>query len=358
MGFTLILLIAFIIYIITRILIYKKTKKLNILREFFIFTFFIYFLGVLFYAFFKYPFISSPGPIFISGNLIPFKGIYEIIVYNPNYFLFNVGGNLIMLYPLGIFIPLLYNNKNNLKDIFKLSLLSTLSIEIIQLLFNVGSFDIDDIILNTLGAVLGYLTYILITKFINLKFIKNVQITNRTLIKSALKFIAPIMLIIISFWSYNIYTYYSSLIPEENLENYIIGKYGGKILDKQPTDNTLMFLHQNDRDTEIIEVYKIKNSNKYERPYHSINLYNNITEYTFAHINDSRFLVVIGKNPDNKENLSIDFDNNYGETQHYVKEIKNKEVFWFTVEVPEYVHPENFEDISNIKEEVVDIKIY
>lgn len=358
MGFNLILLIAFILYIITRILIYKKTKTLNILREFFMFTFFIYFLGVLFYAFFKYPFIPSSSPIFISGNLIPFKGIYEIIVDNPNYFLFNVGGNLIMLYPLGIFIPLLYNNKNNLKDIFKLSLLSTLSIEIIQLLFNVGSFDIDDIILNTLGAVLGYLTYKLITKFINLKFIKNIQITNKTLIKSSLKFIAPIMIIIISFWSYNIYTYYSSLIPEENLENYIIEKYGGKILDTQLTDNTLMFLHQNDRDTEIIEAFKVINIDKYERPYHSINLYNNITEHTFTHINDSRFLVVIGKNPDNKENLSIDFDNNYGETRHYVKTIKNREIFWFTVEVPEHIQAENFEEITNIKEEIIDIKIY
>ena len=37
----------------------------------------------------------------------------------------------------------------------------SLAIELIQLVSKVGSFDVDDLMLNTLGGVLGYLTFVL-----------------------------------------------------------------------------------------------------------------------------------------------------------------------------------------------------
>ena len=77
-------------------------------------------------------------------NLVPFKEIKRFV----NHFwqlgltavLANIAGNVVafMLYTFGL----------------------SLAIELIQLVSKVGSFDVDDLMLNTLGGVLGYLTFL------------------------------------------------------------------------------------------------------------------------------------------------------------------------------------------------------
>lgn len=62
-----------------------------------------------------------------------------------------------MFIPIGIFLPLL--NKKYLK-VFRLTMVTIMlitAVELTQMLTRVGSFDIDDIILNTFGALLGLL---------------------------------------------------------------------------------------------------------------------------------------------------------------------------------------------------------
>ena len=93
-------------------------------------------------------------------NLTPFETIKMYIVY-MDYFSFhvwfvNLFGNIIAFMPLGFLLPLL-------KDLWKgpiritiLSFLVSLTAETIQLIFHVGRFDVDDMILNTLGGLLGY----------------------------------------------------------------------------------------------------------------------------------------------------------------------------------------------------------
>ena len=41
------------------------------------------------------------------------------------------------------------------------SLLLSLGVEVMQLITRVGSFDVDDIFLNTLGGVLGYIIFVI-----------------------------------------------------------------------------------------------------------------------------------------------------------------------------------------------------
>ncbi|PAL08504.1 VanZ family protein [Peribacillus simplex] len=74
-----------------------------------------------------------------------------------------------MLFPLGIYLGILYKIKRVQKVIF-IVLLTSLTIEILQpilsyfgLIFN-RSFDVDDLILNTLGGVLGFLVWLGISK--------------------------------------------------------------------------------------------------------------------------------------------------------------------------------------------------
>jgi glycopeptide antibiotics resistance protein len=68
-------------------------------------------------------------------------------------------GNVVMLLPLGIYIPLLFPRLSGFFRVFIVCLLVSISIELMQLITSVRSTDIDDVILNTSGAVVGYLIY-------------------------------------------------------------------------------------------------------------------------------------------------------------------------------------------------------
>lgn len=69
-----------------------------------------------------------------------------------------------MFIPMGIMLPLVLKNINK-KNIFVIAILITLSIEILQPIVG-RSFDIDDIIMNFIGSIIGYLA---VTIFIKLK---------------------------------------------------------------------------------------------------------------------------------------------------------------------------------------------
>ncbi|NIK21696.1 VanZ family protein [Paenibacillus lupini] len=97
-----------------------------------------------------------------SINLIPFDSIGEYISgssVNLKRFAFaNVVGNILILIPFGVYLPLLRNNKrvmNNLLFIFIVSLF----VEIIQGILGIGTADIDDIILNCIGGCIGILGF-------------------------------------------------------------------------------------------------------------------------------------------------------------------------------------------------------
>jgi glycopeptide antibiotics resistance protein len=97
-----------------------------------------------------------------SINLIPFYSIKEYIFSNSTtikkFAFSNVVGNIAIFIPLGTYWSLFKNNKrviNNLLFIFIVSL----SIEIIQGLLGIGAADIDDIILNCLGGLIGIIGY-------------------------------------------------------------------------------------------------------------------------------------------------------------------------------------------------------
>ena len=72
-------------------------------------------------------------------------------------FLWNVVGNICVFIPFGIFLPKLFTRCKNGVLTILLSLELSLSVEFIQLVTKVGSFDVDDLLLNTLGGVIGFL---------------------------------------------------------------------------------------------------------------------------------------------------------------------------------------------------------
>lgn len=94
----------------------------------------------------------------IAGtNFIPFT---EILRYDIKSTLFfnQVIGNILLFIPFGYFVSALINIKKIL-SVFVMTLITSSTIEIVQ--YFIGrSFDVDDIILNVLGGVLGFIIYV------------------------------------------------------------------------------------------------------------------------------------------------------------------------------------------------------
>ena len=71
-------------------------------------------------------------------------------------------GNFLMFIPMGILLSLCLENVNK-KNIFKYAVLIPLAIEVLQLVVG-RSFDIDDLVMNFLGIVIGYFIVELVKK--------------------------------------------------------------------------------------------------------------------------------------------------------------------------------------------------
>lgn len=100
-------------------------------------------------------------------NLIPgmvFVDIYKECFLNhfPMYFVINVLGNICLFLPIGFGVPLLWK-KVSFKKVLLIALLASLFIEICQLPQARG-MDIDDLWINTFGALIGYWLYVIATK--------------------------------------------------------------------------------------------------------------------------------------------------------------------------------------------------
>lgn len=68
----------------------------------------------------------------------------------------NLLGNFVLFMPMGVYLPFFIRKTNSI-ILFTVSTTAMLiTIEIIQVITRRGSFDIDDYILNMLGALIGY----------------------------------------------------------------------------------------------------------------------------------------------------------------------------------------------------------
>jgi len=69
----------------------------------------------------------------------------------------NLAGNVLLFMPLGFFLPLLRPQSNGAVRVGAAVAGSSLLLEVIQLLTGLGGFDVDDLILNVLGGLMGWL---------------------------------------------------------------------------------------------------------------------------------------------------------------------------------------------------------
>lgn len=126
--------------------------------------FFIYMAIMVYFLFFSEGFHRTDGTLYqYNMNLFQEieRGFWCLQHGNIEYFVINVVMNVVAFVPFGFILPIISPNNRKIFHVFLLSLETTLVIEIIQMVFQVGIFDVDDIFMNTLGGTLGYLVYAL-----------------------------------------------------------------------------------------------------------------------------------------------------------------------------------------------------
>ncbi len=95
-------------------------------------------------------------------NLTLFREIrrfYSIRNKYPKMFFINIVGNVAAFMPFGYLVPRLKQKKTNVFFTALFSFELSLCVELLQLVFKLGCFDVDDLLLNMVGGILGYLIY-------------------------------------------------------------------------------------------------------------------------------------------------------------------------------------------------------
>ena len=147
------LVVLLIIFVIMRVTIFIKGESKRVVLHEEIFN--LLFLGYLLLLF--HLVTSQDMQVYNGTNYIPFREILRYDIGTSGFYK-QVIGNILLFIPFGYFVSC-YCKIKGLGTITLVSLLSSLTIEIVQHFIG-RSFDVDDIILNVVGGIIGFLLYI------------------------------------------------------------------------------------------------------------------------------------------------------------------------------------------------------
>lgn len=167
-----------VLFIIFRV-IFQKDNTLDLKKDIATGLFIAYCFGLASQTIiphFNFGISSSTGKPFLdvfitndnsSINLIPFKTIFEQIVGRnevvsqidiADVSILNLLSNIFLFSPIGFFVPLIKERYISLKKIILIGVSTSCVVEVIQLFIG-RSCDIDDVILNTCGVVIGFIIF-------------------------------------------------------------------------------------------------------------------------------------------------------------------------------------------------------
>lgn len=109
---------------------------------------------------------SRTGP----GNFVPFKTILPQLIGRGNHLvaMLNLIGNIIPFAPIGLAAPFIFRSLSWRKALV-LGVATGLTFEVMEVVFRVGIFDIDDVMLNAFGVMIGYGAFVIFKRRAHLR---------------------------------------------------------------------------------------------------------------------------------------------------------------------------------------------
>ena len=160
-----------LLWILLRLVVWIRQKRIDRKREGVLLLLYIDLAVLLRFVFFPLeraggqvkPLLFDAGAILpLRVNLIPFVRLFDFA--SKRDLLLNVIGNVAMFIPSGIVLPVVYPRLDSFRKVIAAGAGISLCIELMQLPFRVRSTDIDDLILNTLGVMIGFGIYALVRR--------------------------------------------------------------------------------------------------------------------------------------------------------------------------------------------------
>lgn len=152
---------------------FSKTVIMSVCRVLFI----LYIILLAYFLFFSEHYGRTTTSDEYKYNLVLFRELKRFILYRKEVgiesFIVNIFGNILAFAPFGFVLPIISKSNRRLINITLLSLEFSLTIELIQLIFKVGIFDVDDLLLNTIGGTLGGICFLICYKI--MKSIKKLR---------------------------------------------------------------------------------------------------------------------------------------------------------------------------------------
>lgn len=160
-----------IIWCVIRVIVALCNKRVDVVRELQLLLVYVCIVVIIRFTF--CPFGTVDGriqPLLFDAerilppriNLIPFVYLFDYETVRE--IMLNLLGNSLMFVPVGIVYPIVYKKLNTHVKVIAAGIGFSLAIELLQLLFFDRVSDVDDLILNSLGYVLGYLIYLLVKR--------------------------------------------------------------------------------------------------------------------------------------------------------------------------------------------------
>lgn len=138
----------------------ENKRKIQIISWVF---FIIYLVMMVYFLFFSERMGRIPGDQY-RYNLLPFAEIKRYLSYRDKiggfHVMLNLLGNVVCFIPFGFVIPILTQKQTALRMLL-LGMSASVLVELLQLVSMLGTFDVDDIILNTLGVLIGYVLFVI-----------------------------------------------------------------------------------------------------------------------------------------------------------------------------------------------------
>lgn len=135
--------------------------------------FLIYFIVLFYFLFFSEELGRTFSDRAYCYNLVPLKEIKRFLQYRDvlgkKAVFLNLAGNVIAFMPFGTFLPTFFARCRKFFFTVWYSFELSLTVELLQLIFKVGSFDVDDLLLNTIGGLFGFFVYVVIARLFSQK---------------------------------------------------------------------------------------------------------------------------------------------------------------------------------------------